>query len=370
MDALRKLPDDSVDSCVTDPPYELGFMGKKWDNSGIAYSVDLWREVLRVLKPGGHLLSFGGTRTHHRMTCAIEDAGFEVRDCIMWLYGSGFPKSLNVSKAIDKAAGAERKVVGRRLHPTCTVGASTIDKASYAHGTNTSAREWAITTPATDAAAEWEGWGTALKPAVEPICVARKPLAEKTVAANVLEYGTGSININGCRIPSNQSTVRHNNPTMGFGGCKKPFSGGSENSRWPANVLLDEGAVKLLDAQSGFSKSGVQTKPFGTGGMWRTTKQMPCGPQYGDSGGSSRFFWCSKPNKQDRRPYNDHPTVKPTDLLCYLTRLVTPAGGVVLDPFCGSGTTGVACQRERFQYILIDKDPHYIDITNRRLRGE
>ena len=197
LEVLMTLEDNSIDSIVTDPPYELGFMGKSWDSTGIAYNVELWKECLRVLKPGGHLLAFGGTRTYHRMACAIEDAGFEIRDCIQWLYGSGFPKSLDVSKAIDKKLGAERKTVGLKPYTNDgSIRGNSYNKGGYERV------QLPITAPATPEAKQWEGWGTALKPANEPIVLARKPLSEKTIAENVMKWGTGGLNIEGCRIPT------------------------------------------------------------------------------------------------------------------------------------------------------------------------
>ena len=199
LEVMRGIPDDCIDSIVTDPPYELGFMGKKWDSTGIAYNVDMWRECLRVLKPGGHLLSFGGTRTYHRMACAIEDAGFEIRDQMQWIYGSGFPKSMDISKAIDKQAGVERASLGKIKGAVNPKGYKT-DGIKQSGGAFK--KEYDITAPATLKAKQWDGWGTALKPAHEPIVVARKPLSEKTVADNVLKWGTGGINIDDCRIPT------------------------------------------------------------------------------------------------------------------------------------------------------------------------
>ena len=268
LEVLKTLEDNSVDSIVTDPPYELGFMGKKWDSTGIAYNVELWKECLRVLKPGGHLLAFGGTRTYHRMACAIEDAGFEIRDCIQWLYGSGFPKSQDISKAIDKKLGAKREVVevdpvryGRlknQLEGSVSTG------GQWEHGR----RDINITAPASDEAQEWKGWGTALKPANEPIVLARKPLSEKTIAENVMKWGTGGLNIDGCRIPTDPTV---DDPRLGGKGswktdkaAKNVYEGGyaGENiqssalGRFPANVILDEEAGRMLDEQTGTLKSG------------------------------------------------------------------------------------------------------------------
>lgn len=323
LDILPTLPDNSVDSIVTDPPYELGFMGKKWDSSGIAYSVELWSECLRVLKPGGHLLSFGGTRTWHRVAVAIEDAGFEVRDSIAWMYGSGFPKSLNLK---DK----------------------------------------------------WTGWGTALKPAFEPIVVARKPLIG-TVAANVLKHGTGALNIDGSRIGTSGGTQGAGEGPQGqvFGNGLngergKPVDG---LGRWPANVILDEYSAELLDEQSGILKSGAMdsvtkghdSKTFNVYGKQQVRRVIA----KGDSGGASRFFYCAKASKRDRNEglegSNFHPTVKPTALMRYLVKLVTPPNGTVLDPFTGSGSTGRAAILEGFDFIGIELTEDYIPIIEGRL---
>lgn len=348
---LPTLPDNSVDSIVTDPPYELGFMGKSWDRSGIANNVQLWRECLRVLKPGGHLLAFSGSRTYHRMTCAIEDAGFEVRDQIMWVYGSGFPKSLNVSKAIDKAAGAEREVVGFSAHKPGISGGRTSgeDMADFGKA----ADHVVITAPATPLAQKWDGWGTALKPAHEPICVARKPLAKgNTVADNVLEFGTGAINVDGCRVGTDGGT-KGDAPTTESKGCYgNGINGGVvvgiQSGRWPANLIHD-GSPEVTE---GFPQTGG-----------------------GDSGSASRFFYCAKASKSDRDEGleardNNHPTVKPTALMAYLVRLVTPPGGTVLDPFLGSGSTGKACMREGFHFIGVELTPEYIPIATARIQHE
>ena len=250
VEVMKRLPDNSVDSVVTDPPYELGFMGKKWDSTGIAYSVAMWREVLRVLKPGGHLLSFGGTRTYHRMACAIEDAGFEIRDQLQWVYGSGFPKSMELGKQIDKAVGAEREVTGQRTAHDIRGNALMDRKGSVTLN---------ITAPATPEAQQWNGWGTALKPANEPIVLARKPLSERTIAANVLKWGTGGLNIDGCRIdlngekpptgsgkPCPNGNADMMSRALGNRGNTTPVTG-----RFPANLLFDEEAAAMLDEQSG-----------------------------------------------------------------------------------------------------------------------
>ena len=377
LDVLPTLPDNSVDSIVTDPPYELGFMGKKWDSTGIAFNPDVWLECLRVLKPGGHLLAFGGSRTWHRLAVAIEDAGFEVRDSIAWLYGSGFPKSLDVSKAIDKAS---------------------------------------------DEAKQWQGWGTALKPAFEPVVVARKPLTG-TVAANVLEWGVGGLNIDGTRIAhaSASDFEKHAKSvadTKSRGGVRdnswknsSDLSGANDVStagRWPANVMLDEYTAALVDEQSGVSKDGVAVKRNRNAseiegsyeGGWR---KLTADQGFGGSGGASRFFYVAKASKRDRNQglddlptvsasemverkdgsagmdkpragagrtsgaKNFHPTVKPTTLMRYLVKLVTPPGGTVLDPFTGSGSTGKAAILEGFTFIGIELTEDYLPIIEGRL---
>lgn len=380
---LPKMKDNSIDSIVTDPPYGLVFMGKGWDRGvpGVMY----WKEMLRVLKPGGHLLSFGGTRTYHRMATAIEDAGFEIRDCIMWLYGTGFPKSQDVSKAIDKQAGAKREVIRFRSYEVVE------DQNTYGSGINSSkprSESSEITSPATDEAQEWEGWGTALKPACEPIVVARKPLAEKTIAKNVLKHRTGAMNIDGTRV----KLVGKNDPRLGGKGtwgtsqmAKNVYEGGyagervgsSERGRWPANIILDPEAAEILDEQSGIQKDGVAVRHRGVqGGTIGPPGNKPKGTPdmgYGGEGGASRFFYVAKANKKERNlgeANNNHPTVKPVMLMQYLVRLVTPPSGVVLDPFMGSGTTGVAAIKEGMRFIGIEKDRDYMLIAKQRIKQE
>lgn len=361
IEELRKIPDNSIDACVTDPPYELtsarpggrspatrgkvmkGFMGMKWDGTGIAHDVGLWKDVLRVLKPGAHLLAFGGTRTYHRMACAIEDSGFEIRDQMQWIYASGFPKSLNISKAIGKH---REKIAG-----TANMG-------------------------------DWDGWGTALKPANEPICVARKPLSEKTVAANVLKWGVGALNIERSRITAKDPEYAKNcSGDRGHAGTReagqstdlKPGGGSaSDAGRWPSNVILDEEAGKALDEQTGILTSGANLIRRGSDKFRETygefKGQTDCVRNRGvDSGGASRFFYCAKASKSERGEGNKHPTVKPIKLMEYLVRLVTPPAGTVLDPFLGSGTTAVACHRLGFECIGIDKDKESVDTARRRL---
>ncbi|SIE19039.1 DNA-methyltransferase [Mycobacteroides abscessus] len=384
--SARMFPDNSVDAVITDPPYELAFMGRAWDTSGIAFNPAVWAQCLRILKPGGHLLAFGGSRTWHRLAAAIEDAGFEIRDSIAWLYGSGFPKSLDVSKAIDKAAGAEREVVG--THHRHGGGSAVSGSMLGSLGTDS---ELPLTAPATVAAKRWQGWGTALKPSFEPIVVARKPLAG-TVAANVLEYGTGALNIDACRIPTGDklgggSTTRGqqmkdgwhrpwmDDPDMVAANAERSRASvarSEELGRWPTNVVLDKHQAEVLDRQSGTSTSRVG-KPRGaaSGAGWGMTAT---GAEYADEGGASRFFPVFRYEAKaptSERPNADgvqHPTVKPLDLMRWLVRLVTPVGAVVLEPFAGSGTTAEACILEDRRCIAIEREAEYLPLIVSRLR--
>jgi site-specific DNA-methyltransferase (adenine-specific) len=382
LDVLPFMADNSVDSIVTDPPYELGFMGKSWDSSGIAYNVDLWRECLRVLKPGGHLLAFGGTRTWHRVAVAIEDAGFDVRDSIAWLYGSGFPKSHDISKGIDKAAGAEREVIGTKKLSGNAAQSIKEKGGTYASNTNSigvEAINVSITAPATDDAKKWAGWGTALKPAFEPVVVARKPLVG-TVAENVLAWGVGGLNIDASRIGTDSITINtFDNGAKPFGDAVgEPYSSRQIQGRWPANIILDEYTAGLLDEQSGERKgmasqrNSPNTKIYGGNSLNDSATTFPEFREgYNDTGGASRFFYVSKANKRDRNEgnvLNTHPTVKPTDLMRYLIKLVTPAGGIVLDPFAGSGSTGKAALLDGYQFIGIELTADYLPIIEERLR--
>lgn len=406
LDVLPTLPDNSVDAIVTDPPYELGFMGKSWDSSGIAYSVELWAECLRVLKPGGHLLAFGGSRTWHRIAVAIEDAGFDVRDSIAWLYGSGFPKSLDIGKAIQKSSGVE-----------ALEAIENENGRFYGEGYNPTPRRL-IMPELEGEAKKWQGWGTALKPAFEPIVVARKPLVG-TVAANVLLWGVGGLNIDGSRI----GTEERINPPGGIapGGNNyvhgARFNDGNPTTvqgRWPANIILDEYTAGLLPESaatgsgkaSGFRKGGGDGNSVGLAG----TKNAADG--FSDSGSVSRFFYVAKASKKDRNEgleylegkeigakgnglgrtcatcgasvldgcecadrtfvnptrQNFHPTVKPTALMEYLVKLVTPPGGTVLDPFTGSGSTGKAALLNGFKFIGIELTADYLPIIEGRLK--
>ena len=367
LETLRTMPDNSVDSIVTDPPYGLSFMGKRWDYD--VPSVEIWAECLRVLKPGGHLLAFAGTRTQHRMAVRIEDAGFEIRDMIAWVYGSGFPKSLDVSKAIDKAAGAKREVVGQKDFGPSSLGNQSNADNGYRDRVYTEGLHQ-ITAPATDAARQWQGWGTALKPAMEPITVARKPLSEGTVAANVLQHGTGALNIDGCRVATEKATGWKGDGSKLYEGGLSREGGEARQQdagRWPANLIHDGSEPADL------------------------------------LGEAARFFYCAKASKRDRdegldafevkaaKSYeggrivsadhpetamggesvraNIHPTVKPTDLMRYLCRLVTPPGGTVLDPFMGSGSTGKAAMREGFRFIGCEMSPEYLEIAHARIES-
>ena len=385
-EVMATMAENSVDAIVTDPPYGLSFMGKEWDH-GVP-GVQFWREALRVAKPGAHLLAFGGTRTFHRLTCAIEDAGWEIRDCVMWVYGSGFPKSHDVSKAIDKAAGAEREVVGKsNRHVSGKPEQRTAGLNGSATFSESVGMEAFITAPATDAARQWAGWGTALKPAWEPVIVARKPLMG-TVAANVLEHGTGAINVDGCRVGTDGGTTKGNPPKSASNGVYGHGINGAcdivslNAGRWPANIIHDgsDEVVALFPVTSSGARNGPSDRsledesPSGWGGTIRRG-----GYAVASTGSAARFFYCAKASKRDRDEglqnppqlfvqfQNHHPTVKPTNLMRYLCRLVTPPGGVVLDPFMGSGSTGKAAILEGFRFIGIDLNPEYIEIARGRI---
>lgn len=404
LDLLATMPDNSVDAIVTDPPYGLAFMGKKWDYD--VPSEEIWRECLRVLKPGGHLLAFAGTRTQHRMAVRIEDAGFEIRDMIAWVYGSGFPKSLDISKAIDKAAGAEREVVGIEDGHYDNANRKNEKKIVHAFDEGRPNALRTITAPATPAAKQWQGWGTALKPALEPITVARKPFTG-TVANNVLQWGTGGVNVDGCRVGTDTTvTVRNGNSGEHgrYGKDERIFTRENPSGRFPANLIHDgsDEVVGLFPQATGVvgaRREGGDKSIFSGGGHHQAQKQCIVGG-IKDSGSASRFFYCAKASKRDRDEgcegmeqvrtgamlatadgsmltgsgnerttarANHHPTVKPTDLMRYLCRLVTPPNGTVLDPFMGSGSTGKAAILEGFQFIGIDMTPEYVDIARARI---
>ena len=411
---MRTLPANSIDAIVCDPPYGIAFMGKKWDRAKSGRAFEEWceqwaREAIRIAKPGAHILAFGGTRMFHRLASGLENAGWEIRDCLSWMYGSGFPKSLDVSKAIDKRAGATREVVGAKQ-----------SGLSGGRGTSTRFHDGRnadglvdVTAPATDDAKQWIGWGTALKPAWEPIVLGRKPFA-CGVAENVIEHGTGALNINGCRIPSDDGYEEAWDKPMTrsaanhfVGGCTgdrtrtapmdfsryKP-----EGGRWPANVILDEEAAAMVDEQSGDSAS---PPPRGARCESRERRMegfaMTGGAGgYADFGGASRFFYIAKASSAERdaglqaMPMRDthrygagigegddpsapapgrnfHPTVKPVMLMRYLCRLITPPGGVVLDPFLGSGTTGVAAKQEMLDFVGVEREAEYHELATRRI---
>lgn len=390
---LKALDDASVDAVVTDPPAGIAFMGKDWDRDKggrrewVAWMTEVMAECLRVLKPGGHGLVWALPRTSHWMVWALEDAGFEVRDCLTHVFGSGFPKSMDVSKAIDKAAGAEREVVGQRKL-TGTARKSTTHTGHGAGSVNgADPRNYIetfqqITAPATDLAKQWQGWGTALKPASEHWWLVRKPLAG-TVAANVERYGTGALNIDASRVAgAKPSTTRGAEGQNGLG-------------RWPPNIVLshtedctesacDETcAVAELDRQSGSSGAKAKrseirgTRPggFGNVGAEKGTS-LPNGPMYGDSGGASRFFpvfrYQAKALSKERKVEGltaQHPTQKPIALMEWLVTLVTPPGGVILDPFMGSGTTGVAAVRKGFRFVGIEREDEYLAIARARIEA-
>jgi len=348
LEVMRAMPEASVTAIVTDPPYGLKFMGKGWDH-GVP-CVPYWTEALRVVKPGGMLLAFGGTRTFHRLTCAIEDAGWEVRDVLSWLYGSGFPKSLDVSKAIDKAAGVEGEAIGTRssFRPKAN---ATRDPQGFQDRS-----DGLVRAPATEYAKRWHGYGTALKPSWEPVILAMKPL-DGTFAANALKHGVAGVNVEGCRVGTDkvvslkglgQNSNLNDDGWKGIGKRPEPTV---SIGRWPANLALDEAAAAMLDEQSG--RSDVYT----------------------DTGGASRFFYCAKADKDDRNAGgwadNKHPTVKPTDLMRWLVRLVTmPEGTIILDPFLGSGSTLVAAREEHVRAIGIDIEERYCEIAAKRLAQE
>ena len=437
LEVLDELSSGQIHSCVTDPPYHLtsivkrfgaknaapvkvsefftengktkgsspylrsaaGFMGQQWDGGDIAFRPDTWEKVINALKPGGHLCAFSGTRTYHRMAVAIEDAGFEIRDMIAWLYGSGFPKSHDVSKGIDKAA---RGFPHGGPDPTSPnhgkfkggCSEENEDGRGFGAGPGQFMKEQGTTVARelVDEAKRWQGWGTAIKPAQEPITLARKPLSEKTVAANVLEHGTGAINIDASRVGSEQRTYdlkssenlnklsrsngKDSDDAKGLGaygiGAKQISTGKTTvKGRWPANVVHD-GSEEVLEGFPDTGKSSGGRIGNAGGG---TVQNIPTGhfvagnPGFGDSGSAARFFYCAKTSKKERGEDNNHPTVKPIALMEWLVKLVTPKGGVVLDPFMGSGSTGLACVRNGFKFIGIEKDHKYFDIACKRIEA-
>lgn len=396
---------DLFDACITDPPYDLtankrggtgaaslnlrspagrsrigtGFMGQEWDGSGIAFKPETWRLVFDVLKPGAHLLAFGGSRTSHRMTCAIEDAGFEIRDCVMWLYGTGFPKSHDVSKGIDKALGGVRPVVGTTRKSVASMGPG---EGNFSDDGYEWKAEFDRTGPGTPEATAWAGWGTALKPAFEPIIMARKPL-DGTVAANVLAHGTGALNIDVSRIPmgveydpaavQRQSSNRQTWEGGHLSGFDADHTQAKFNAagRWPANVIHD-GSDEVLEAFAAYGDRGgggqnrAKNEVRATADGWGMKQG---GASYaGDTGTAARFFYSAKASAADRAG-SKHPTVKPLALMRYLCRLVTPPGGAILDPFCGSGTTLQAALECGFSSVGIEQDAGYQADVHARLNA-
>lgn len=372
LEYLRSLQDNTFESVVTDPPYGLSFMGKKWDYD--VPSVEIWRECLRVLKPGGHLLSFAGTRTQHRMAVNIEDAGFEIRDMIAWVYSSGFPKSLDVSKAIDKMAGAKRELIldedGNQVWTSQKQG-----KKSMFDGGRERPATYPATYPATDAARKWKGWGTALKPALEPITIARKPLIG-TVAENVQTYGAGAMNVDGCRVGREQKDVSGWSQTGSAASENRAMSGANyardakpdADGRWPANLIHDgsEEVIGLFGTAARFfycAKASKKDRDEGLEDMPDRLKltQMRSANGTGDKNFEGGFT--------DTIRKNHHPTVKPTELMRYLCRLVTPPGGTILDPFAGSGSTGKAAKMEGFSFVGVEREKEYCEIAKKRIES-
>ena len=384
LEVMREMPENCVDAVITDPPYGLSFMGKKWDYD--VPSVEVWAEALRVLKPGGHLLAFSGTRTQHRMAVRIEDAGFEIRDMIAWVYGSGMPKGLNIGKAVDRFLGNTRQVVGK------TQGQGTpIHNGNFKTGSQN----------ITKGTSEFEGWGTTLKPALEPITMARKPLLEKTVSNNVLRWGTGGINIDGCKIGTEERTNRGMGSlgVMHDDNWKPGDIISSVQGRFPANLIHD-GSDEVLavfpQTKSGKS-SGYNFEKSNQDNPCHFVTTIKSGIHFSDSGSASRFFYCAKANKAERnagleefeKKYssyteanpspnrhkrndilsaNIHPTVKPIALMQYLIRLIAPPNNpIILDMFGGSGTTGIAAIKESVDYILIERELEYCKIAEARI---
>jgi site-specific DNA-methyltransferase (adenine-specific) len=395
LEVLAGMPENSIDTCITDPPYELGFMGKKWDSSGIAFQPETWQAVYRVLKPGALLLAFGGTRTYHRLVCAIEDAGFEIRDTIAWVYGSGFPKSYDISKGIDKKAGAKREVVGwnENLTGRTRPEGNPVRFTNKANGT--------LTAPSTPEAQLWDGWGTALKPAHEPIVVAMKPI-DGNFVNNALTWGVAGMNIDGGRVGTDEMQINTYFGRGPFGDSQvgNGYYSKITRGRYPANFIHDgsDEVVGLFPQ----SKGGVAVRHNSGGNTFGGNNPKPPmeDMSYNDSGSASRFFYCAKASRAERNAglegmeerwidesrkegavggnnprnrgarsaTNHHPTVKPLALMRYLARLTkTPTGGVVLDPFMGSGTTGIACELEGREFIGIEREPEYVEIAEKRI---
>ena len=390
IEQMQKLIDEGVqvESVVTDPPYELGFMGKSWDASGIAFDKKTWELAFQLLKPGGYLLAFSASRNYHRMAVAVEDAGFEIRDQIMWIYGSGFPKILDIGKGVDKKQGNERVTVGER-----TRNVKPFDDDNGWNSNNTTGNHIY-----TKGNSEWEGWGTALKPAHEPIVMARKPL-EGTVVDNVLEHGVGGINIDECRVGKEileEQIAGRSNKIGTFE--RKDMITPKREGRFPANVMHDGSDVVNDIFPNSKGSSGNGNAKVGETSKGAIPLRRGEAPLYNDEGSASRYFYCPKTAKSERNqglvefddkqyshdgrkksienPYqrnksiskNSHPTVKPVELMKYLCRLVTPKGGTVLDPFMGSGSTGMAAKDEGFDFIGIEREKEYFEISEQRIK--
>ena len=401
LDMLEVIEPNSIDSIITDPPYELNFMNKGWDNSGIAFQPDTWQKCYEVLKPGGYLLAFGGSRTFHRIACAIEDAGFEIRDTIMWLYGSGFPKSMNIGLAIDKKNGVESidtGILSPNARPNC-------DKTNTLYESGTVGKEFTIK----KATNEWAGWGTALKPSFEPIIVARKPFKGPLVD-NVIKYGVGGINIDECRVGNEEMKAQVSGKTSRAFQSEATTTAGGKGidhiGRFPANIILTYDDTDFEEVCGGFpyTKNITKThfaKNSNNNVNFNASKSVNI-IGYEDSGSASRYFYCAKASKKDRDEgldnfneekvndgrqkeidnafqrgetlrKNTHPTVKPTELMQYLVRLVSPNGATILDPFNGSGSTGKAVMYENkeknknYKYIGIELTEEYLPISKARI---
>lgn len=408
--ALKKIPDNSIDSLITDPPAGISFMGKEWDSDKggrdgwIKWMTEVMTEVKRVLKPGAHGLVWAIPRTSHWTATALENAGFGIRDVVTHLFGSGFPKSHDISKGIDKQAGVTREAIGLAVNSYPDSGRKDIYRkgGGKVFDQGDGVKQNVITAPTTDLAKQWQGWGTALKPASEHWILVRKPCSEKTVAANVQKWGTGGINIDASRVESPYEHIMHPQKvsTNKHEGYQRPWNNDpvarqradaqkiaaadkcQRLGRYPANLVLShsqfctddqcdiECAIKELDGQSGISKSQGGTKPIVTETKFGQTSGRPQVPfNFGDTGGASRFFYCAKISTSERGDGNTHPTVKPKKLMSYLIRMITPPGGVVLDPFMGSGSTGIAAKECGFEFIGIEKEKEYFEIAKARIKS-
>ena len=407
LNVLKMMIEDEVfvDSIVTDPPYELGFMGRSWDSTGIAFQKETWELCFKVLKPGGHLLAFSGSRTYHRMAVAIEDAGFEIRDQVMWLYGSGFPKSMNVGKALDKKLGNERESFGTKLKK-----AGDMRGGNYVKGGDYKSIEIEITKGNT----EWEGWGTALKPAHEPLVLARKPLSENSVVDNVLKHRTGGINIDECRVEGNDAKYPDTNPDFRDQGRQSKENIGIDKLSFgqTENVKRKKVVRKSRDKNGVWTNDNSGMKAEGSEYADADPRgRFPSNVMHDGSGSikelfedKSKYFYCAKTSKAERNQgldnfikknkvfngqspnaskdmkgveqkfttkpsANIHPTVKPIKLMKYLCRLITPKGGTILDPFMGSGSTGMAAKEENFDFVGIEKEKEYFNIASARIES-